>query len=75
MNFIADLFLLLYKEVIYNAILIVINKFIKMIRYFLVKQIIFVFKLADLFADKILKLHKKLQFIVTDKDSLFINQY
>ena len=37
MNFIADLFSLLYKEIVYNAILIVMNKFIKIIRYFSVK--------------------------------------
>ena len=75
MNFITDLSLLLYREIVYNAILIVMNRFIKMIRYFSVKQTIFVFELADLFADKILKLHKKSQFIVTDRDSLFISQY
>ena len=37
MNFIADLFLLLYKRVVYNVILIVMNRFIKMIKYFSVK--------------------------------------
>ena len=37
MNFIADLFSLLYREIIYNAILIVINRFIKIIKYFLIK--------------------------------------
>ena len=75
MNFITDLSLSLYKKIIYNVILIVMNRFIKMIKYFFIKQTISASELADLFVDEILKLYKKSQFIVTDRDSLFISQY
>ena len=73
MNFITNLSSLLYREIVYDVILIVMNKFIKMIRYFFVKQTISVSELADFFANEILKLHKKSQFIVMNRSSLFIS--
>ena len=74
-NFITNLLLNKYKDYIYNAIFIVINKYIKIIRYFLIIKKIDSIKLLDLFYNEIIFKFNKFNNIVINRKSIFINTF
>ena len=75
MNFIIDLFSRKRDKVVYNSILIIIDKYTKIIKYLLISIKIDVSKLTKMFFKKIV-LHFNISAdIVDNKDFLFINAF
>ena len=75
MNFIIDLFLSKRDKVVYNLILVIIDKYKKMIKYLLISIKIDVLKLTNVFFEKII-LHFNMSInILNDRNSLFINAF
>ena len=64
-----------FKNIIYNVILIIINRFIKMIKYLFIKIIIDVVMLAKVFYNKIIYYYNILNDIVNDRNFIFINNF
>ena len=75
MNFIIDLPSSKRENVVYNAILVIINKCTKMIKYLLIIIKIDVVKLTKLFFEKIVLCFDTSADIVNNKNSLFINVF
>ena len=75
MNFVISLLLSKFKNVIYNVILIIINRFIKMIKYLFMKITIDVITLTKIFYNKIIYRYNILNDIVNDRDFIFINNF
>ena len=70
-----NLFLSKFKSVIYNAILVVINRFIKIIRYLSIIIKIDVAELAKVFHAKIIYRYKISNKIISDRELIFINDF
>ena len=66
MNFVTNLLLNKFKNVIYNAILIIINQFIKIVKYLFIKITIDVAILTKVFYNKIIYRYNILNDIVND---------
>ena len=75
MNFVISLLLSKFKNVIYNVILIIINRFIKIIKYLFMKITIDVVTLTKMFYNKIIYRYNILNDIVNDRDFIFINNF
>ena len=75
MNFVISFLLSKFKNVIYNVILIIINRFIKMIKYLFVKIMIDVITLTKVFYNEIIYRYNMLNDIVNDRDFIFINNF
>ena len=75
MNFIMSLSLNKFKSVVYNVILIIINRFTKMIKYLFVKITIDIVTLTKMFYNKIIYYYNMLNDIVNDRDFIFINNF
>ena len=75
MNFVIKLSLNKYKNVVYNVILVMINRYIKMIRYLFVFIIIDAAALTKLFFIKIVYRYDMFYDIVNDRDFIFINVF
>ena len=75
MNFVISLLLSKFKNVIYNVILIIINRFIKMIKYLFMKITIDVVTLTKVFYNKIICYYNILNDIVNNRDFIFINNF
>ena len=72
-NFVINLSFNKYKNIIYNFILIIIDRFIKMIKYLLINIIIDVVALTKFFYIKIIYYYDILNDIVNNRNSIFIN--
>ena len=68
-----SLFLSKFKNVIYNVILIIINRFIKMIKYLFIKITIDVVTLTKMFYNKIICRYNISSNIINNRDFIFIN--
>ena len=75
MNFIIELLFNKYKNVVYNAILVMINRYIKMIKYLFMFIIIDVAALTKLFFIKIVYRYDMFYNIVNNRDSMFISVF
>ena len=75
MNFIIGLSLNKYKSVVYNVILIMINRYIKMIKYLFMFIIIDVAALTELFFVEIVYYYNMSYDIVNDRGFIFINVF
>ena len=64
-----------FKNVIYNVILIIMNRFIKIIKYLFMKITIDVVTLTKMFYNKIIYRYNILNDIVNDRDFIFINNF
>ena len=64
-----------FKDVIYNVILIIMNRFIKMIKYLFIKITIDVVTLTKVFYNKIICYYNILNDIVNNRDFIFINNF
>ncbi len=75
MNFITDLSSSKWKEVVYNLIFMIVNHYMKMTRYLFTKKTLTVVKLTELFFEQIALRYEILNYIIINKDSLFINAF
>ena len=75
MNFIINLLLSKFKNIIYNVILIIINRFIKIIKYLFIKITIDIVTLTKIFYNKIIYRYNILNDIVNNRDFIFINNF
>ena len=75
MNFITSLLLSKLKSVIYNVILVIVNRFIKIIRYLSIIIKIDVAKLAEVFHAKIICRYEISNKIISDRESIFISNF
>ena len=73
MNFVIDLSFNKYKNLIYNFILIIINRFIKIMRYLSINIIIDIIALTKIFHIEIIYRYNILNDIVNNRGSIFIN--
>ena len=75
MNFIMNLFSSSQQSWAYNIILVIINHYIKMTRYFSTTFNINALKLTELFIDTILKNYNSSMFLITNHEFLFTSSY
>ena len=75
MNFVISLLLSKFKNVIYNVILIIINRFIKIIKYLFMKITIDVVTLTEIFYNEIIYHYNILNDIVNNRNFIFINNF
>ena len=75
MNFVIDLSFNKRKEVVYDSILIVVNLYIKMIKYIFVVVKIDVVALTKMFFEKIVLRFNFFNDIMSDKEFVFINVF
>ena len=75
MNFIIDLLSSKREDIVYNAILVIVDKCIKMIKYLSMIIKIDIVKLMKSFFEKIVLRFNMLSGIVNNKNSLFINAF
>ena len=59
----------------YDAILIIVNHFTKMAKYFPIREMIVAPQLAELFYNKIVKQYGTLRSIIIDRRSIFTSKY
>ena len=64
-----------FKDVIYNVILIIINRFIKIIKYLFIKITIDIVTLMKMFYNKIIYRYNILNDIINDRGFIFINNF
>ena len=75
MNFIIELFSSRYDDDIYDAILIIIDRFLKMTHYIFVKSTWSIENLIDVLFNKMLLIFFEIKEIVFDRKMLFMNDY
>ena len=75
MNFITKLFLNKKRDIVYDLILMIIDQYIKMIKYVLIIKKIDVAKLTKIFFEKIILRFDILNEIINDKKFVFINVF
>ena len=75
MNIIIQLSLNKYNDVVYNSIIIIICKYFKMTIYLLVKFIMTISQIYDLFQNKIFLQYDLSNDIVFDKKNLFTSNF
>ena len=75
MNFVMSLSASKRREIIYNSILMIIDKCIKMIQYISVIKIIDVAELTKMFFKKIVLHFDMSNDIMSDKEFIFINTF
>ena len=75
MNFVIELLFNKYKNVVYDAILVIINRYIKMIKYLFMFIIIDVAALAELFFIEIVYRYDMFYDIVNDRGFVFISVF
>ena len=63
------------RDVVYNSILMIINRYIKMIKYVSIIKKINVAKLMKMFCDKIILRFNMSDEIVNDRKFIFINTF
>ena len=75
MNFITDLSLSKCRDCIYNAILVIVNCYIKMTQYISTVKTVTAVQLTDLFYEKIVCCFKTLREVMSDWDSVFTSVF
>lgn len=63
------------KDKIYDLILIIVNYFIKIVYYKLVKIIIYIFGLVKVIINTVMHYHGVLDFIVSNQQAVFISKF
>lgn len=64
-----------WKEDSYDAILIIVDYLTKMIHYKLIKTTIDATGLAKIIINVVIRQHSLLEYIISDRDSLFISKF
>ena len=75
MNFIIKLFSNKRRDVVYDSILMIIDRYIKMIKYISIIKKIDVAELTKMFFEKIVLRFDMSDEIVSDKNFVFINEF
>jgi hypothetical protein len=75
MNFIIDLSSSKHRSVIYDEILVVVDRFIKYARYISARKDWIAEHLTDVIFDEVFNKFDMLEFIVSDRESLFTSHY
>ena len=75
MNFVIKLSFNKYKNVVYNVLLVIINRYIKIIRYLFIFIIIDVIALTKLFFIKIVYRYNIFYNIVNNRGFMFTNVF
>ena len=75
MNFVMKLSLNKKRDVVYDSILIIINRYIKMIKYVSIIKKVDVAKLTKMFFKKIILRFDMSNEIINDKKFMFINAF
>ena len=75
MNFVIELFSNKRRDVVYNSILMIINRYIKMIKYISIIKKINVTKLTKIFFEKIVLRFNMSNEIVNDRNFMFTNEF
>ena len=75
MNFITNLSSFKKNEQIYDFILIMIDHYIKMIRYFSCRKTINAFELTKIILNEIIKHYDIFQNIISNKNTVFISRF
>ena len=75
MNFIIELFFSRYENDIYNAIFVVVDRYLKMTLYIFAKSTWSTEDLADVLFDKMFLIFSEIREVIFDRDSLFISDY
>jgi len=75
MNMITDLSSCKWDNSVYNAILMIVNCYIKMTKYISMSKTLIAVELANIFFEKIVCWYDIFKEIVSDRDSIFINNY
>ena len=75
MNFVIELSSSKKRDVVYDLILMIIDRYIKMIKYILIIKKIDVAKLTKMFFEKIVLCFDMSNEIVNDKSFMFINEF
>ena len=75
MNFITDLSFSSDEDTAFNSILIVINRFIKYVKYIAVNKIIIAEELTVVFKKYIIIIFESPDGIVSNRDSVFISYF
>jgi len=75
MNIITDLLSCKWDNNIYNAILMIVNCYIKMTKYISTNKTLTAIELADIFFEKIVYWYDISKKIVSDRDLIFISSY
>ena len=75
MNFIIELLSSKCRKKAYDAILMIVDQFSKMIYYILCTKKIDVFKLADRLIKIVFLKKKTLRFIISNRESTFTSKY
>ena len=75
MNFVIDLSFNERKEVVYDSILIIVNRYIRMMKYIFVIVKIDVVALTKMFFEKIVLRFDFFNDIMNDKEFVFINVF
>ena len=75
MNFVIELFSSKRRDVVYNSILMIIDRYIKMNKYISIIKKIDVAELTKVFFEKIVLRFDMSDEIINDRNSVFINEF
>jgi len=75
MNIITDLSSYKWDNSVYNAILMIVDCYIKMIKYISINKTFITIELVDIFFKEIICQYDISKRIVSDRDSIFISSY
>ena len=75
MNFVIELFLSKRREIVYDLILMIIDRYIKMIKYILIIKKIDVAELTKVFFEEIVLHFDMSDEIMSDRDFVFTNEF
>ena len=75
MNFIIELPFYKRKDIVYNTILVVIDRYTKMIRYFSITIKYTIVKLIDILFKEVFLRYEALENIIINCNSLFTSDY
>ncbi len=75
MNIITGLPLSKHSDSVYDAILMIVDCYIKMTQYISISKTLIAMQLADIFFEKIVCCYKTLKEILSDRGSIFTSSY
>ena len=75
LDFIIGLLLLRFRDKIYNSILVIVNRYMKIARYILIIKEINIPELVELFILHVVKDFGILSGIISDRGSVFISKF
>ncbi len=75
MNMITGLPLSKHSDSVYDVILMIVDRYIKMTQYISISKTLIAMQLADIFFEKIVCHYKALKEIVSDRGSIFTSSY